>query len=181
MGKTIERIDSELRAWLAVQRMFFVATAPLAGDGHVNCSPKGGDSFRVVGEHEVLYQDLTGSGCETAAHVRENGRIVIMFCAFEGPPRILRMHGRGEIVLEGHPRYEEFSKLFSPHLGRRAFVRVHVDRIANSCGYGVPRMEFVEHRSALDDWAERKGKEDVDAYRRENNRLSLDDLPAFDD
>src|SRR5262245_21635577 len=112
MGKQLEVIDGKLAAWIAKQTLFFVATAPLSATGHVNLSPKGGDAFRVLGPKEVAYQDLTGSGAETAAHLRENGRIVIMFCAFEGPPRILRLHGRGTIVLPGDSRFATLCKLF---------------------------------------------------------------------
>src|SRR5687767_16034250 len=124
MSKQLEHIDSDLAAWISQQKIFFVGTAPLSAEAHINISPKGGDSFRVTGPMEVVYQDYTGSGAETAAHVRENGRIVIMFCGFEGPPQIVRLHGEGRIVSLGDAKFREFETLFPPHQGTRAFVHV---------------------------------------------------------
>src|ERR1700678_3416795 len=151
MGKTYDVIDPGLAEWLEAQPVFFVATAPLSDDGLVNCSPKGNrQEFVVVGARTVAYLDLTGSGVETIAHLRENGRIVVMFCAFTGPPRIVRFHGTGEGVALGGPR-------FNPGAGARAVVVVSVERISDSCGYGVPIMEFQRHRDNLDHWADTKG------------------------
>src|ERR1700755_2769721 len=135
--KLRECIDEELAAWLLEQHIFFVATAPLDAEGHVNCSPKGGDCFRILGEHAVAYADYTGSGAETAAHLRENGRIVVMFCAFDGPPKIVRLHGYGTGIAADHPRFAEFAKLFPAHPGTRAFIHVAVRRVSDSCGYSV--------------------------------------------
>src|SRR3990172_5766352 len=124
MSNATERIDERLAAWLKQQRVFFVATAPLAQNGHVNCSPKGGDAFRILDPLTVAYQDLTGSGAETIAHLRENGRIVIMFCAFDGPPRIVRLHGRGEALTPSHPDFAALAARFPRHIGTRALIRI---------------------------------------------------------
>ena len=180
MGKIYDRIDDRLAAFITAQPVFFVATAPLAGDGHVNCSPKGNrDSLAILGPHEVAYQDLTGSGIETVAHLRENGRIVIMVCSFDGPPRIVRLHGRGEVLVTGQAGYEDLSRRFPQHLSTRAIIRVTVERVADSCGYGVPLMPLARHRDNLDHWSERKGAEGLVAYRSEVNAASIDDLPGL--
>ena len=179
MGKHYDRLTSELCAWLAEQRLFFVATAPLDSAGHVNCSPKGGDTFRVLGDREVAYLDLTGSGIETVSHLQENGRIVLMFCAFDGAPKIIRLHGRGEVLYPTHPEFAAVGSAFPPRPGTRAIIRVTVDRIADSCGFGVPRMDFVEARDTLARWAEKQGDAGLDTYRREKNQLSIDGLPGY--
>ena len=169
MGKLFDRIDDALAGWISEQPLFFVATAPSEG-GHVNVSPKGPiESFRVVDEQTVEYEDHVGSGAETVAHIRENGRVCVMFCAFAGPPRILRLHGAGEVVPE------------DPGRGVRGVIRVHVERISDSCGFGVPLMEFVATRPQRDLWLERKGVEGTRAYVRERNAASIDGLPAFSD
>ncbi len=190
MGRR-EAIDDELRAWIEAQPVFFVATAPLAAGGHVNLSPKGLDTFRVLGPREVAYLDLTGSGNETAAHLAENGRITLMFCAFEGPPRILRLYGRGRVVRRSDPAWTGLRGRFgagpvtagarSLHpAAERQIVHVAVDRIAVSCGFGVPLLRLVGPREALAEWAERKGPEGLREYRARRNRTSLDGLPAPD-
>jgi hypothetical protein len=159
--------------------VFFVATAPGALEGYVNVSPKGGDSFRVLGPLEVVYQDFTGSGAETAAHARENGRIVVMFCAFEGPPKIVRIHGRASLITVEDPRYAEFLTLFPANPGTRAFVHIQVDRVSDSCGYSVPLYQFQSQRETLDRWASAKTPEALKAYRADKNRQSIDGLPAL--
>jgi hypothetical protein len=179
MGKCYDVLSPDLRAWLARQKVFFVATAPLTADGHVNCSPKGIDSFRVIDDREVAYLDLTGSGIETVSHVQENGRIVIMFCAFEGPPKIVRLHGRGEVIYPDHPHYRDLSQKFAPHEGARTIIRVSVSRISDSCGFGVPQLAFVNHRDALDRWTEKKGPEGLAAYRKTKNQTSIDGIPGY--
>jgi hypothetical protein len=179
MSKRHETITSDILAWIREQRMFFVATAPSASDGHINVSPKGGDSFRVLGPLEVVYQDFTGSGAETAAHARENGRIVIMFCAFQGPPKIVRIHGYATLVTAEDPRYAEFAELFSVNPGTRAFVHIRVDRVSDSCGYSVPLYQYQGQRETLDRWALAKTPEGLKAYRAEKNRESIDGLPAL--
>ena len=180
MGKVYEHITPELAAWIAQQRMFFVATAPLSDEGLVNCSPKGGDSFRVLSEHQVAYQDFTGSGIETIAHLRENGRIVVMFCAFEGAPKIVRLHGTGEAVGLEHPEFATLAALFPPTPGTRAFIRITLTRISDSCGFAVPVYDFREPREVLTKWAGNKGEEGLRAYREQANALSLDGLPGLD-
>lgn len=169
MGKEFAEIDEKLAAWIGLQRLFFVSTAPSDG-GHVNVSPKGPiGSLRIVDALTVEYDDHVGSGAETAAHLRENGRICVMFCAFEGPPRIVRLHGRGEVLEASDPAVG----------GVRGVVRVHVERIADSCGYGVPLMEFVGERPQRELWLERKGAAGVRAYVADKNAASLDGLPAY--
>jgi Pyridoxamine 5'-phosphate oxidase len=169
MGKIYAHIDVKLAAWIRRQRLFFVATAPTES-GHVNVSPKGPiESLRIVDDHTVEYDDYVGSGAETAAHLRENGRICVMLCAFDGPPRIVRLHGRGEVVPAPDPGE-----------GTRAAIRVHVDRISDSCGYGVPLMEYTGERPQRAAWLDRKGGDGVRAYVAEKNSVSIDGLPAFD-
>lgn len=169
MGKVLEEIDAKLGAWIARQRLFFVATAPRHG-GHVNLSPKGPiESLRVLDGCTVEYDDHVGSGAETAAHLRDDGRICLMLCDFEGPPRIVRLHGRGEVVTAGDPAVD----------GVRGVIRIHVERIADSCGFGVPLMEFVGERPQRDLWLERKGADGVRDYVEERNGASLDGLPAY--
>ncbi len=190
MASTFAEIDERLEEWIAAQSMFFVATAPLGADGHVNVSPKGPiETLRVLDPHTVAYLDFVGSGAETVAHIRENGRIVIMLCAFQGPPRILRLHGRGEVVLPGEERFEQLMERAgfeqpSVPASRRAIVLVHVGRIGDSCGYGVPLMSYEGERPHMNAWAEKKvrvgGPEALQAYQREKNTLSLDGLPAIE-
>ena len=179
MSKQRENIDAELSAWISRQRVFFVATAPLSAAGHVNLSPKGGEAFRVLGPMEGAYHDYTGSGAETVAHLRENGRIAIMFCAFEGAPKILRLHGRGVVITSGDGRFAEMASQFSANPGTRSFVHVTVTRVSTSCGFGVPLFDFVGHRDALDSWASGKGADELAAYRALKNQKSIDGLPAF--
>jgi hypothetical protein len=168
MGKLYDAIDAKLASWIRRQRLFFVATAPSEG-GHVNLSPKGPiGSLRIVDEHTIEYLDHVGSGAETAAHLRDDGRICVMLCAFEGPPRIVRLHGRGEVLPAADPGD-----------GVRGVVRVHIERIADSCGYGVPLMEYVGERPQRALWLDRKGVDGVRDYVRERNAESIDGLPAF--
>ena len=178
MGKTVDEVTPELAAFIEQQHVFFVATAPLAGDGHVNLSPKGLDTFRLLSPTRVAYLDLTGSGNETAAHVAENERITIMFCSFSGPPMILRLYGRGRVVLPGTPEWSELAPRFPEFASTRQIVVSDVDRIQTSCGFGVPAMELVADRDQLVRWAEKKGVEGLAAYRREKNATSIDGLPA---
>ena len=179
MGSEYEEITPKLATWIAQQRMFFVATAPVAGDGCINCSPKGLDSFRILGPRAVTYLDLTGSGIETVAHLRENGRIVLMFCAFAGPPKIVRLHGRGTILLPTEPAFDDLRSRFPDLTGVRSLIRVDVTRISDSCGYGVPLFEFVENRDQLPRWVAAKGEAGLDAYRQTKNAASIDGLPGL--
>jgi hypothetical protein len=180
MGKTFEAIDAKLRAFIDKQKMFFVATAPLTEDGHINLSPKGlAGTFAILDERTIAYLDLTGSGVETIAHLRENGRVCVMFCAFEGPPRIVRVHGTGDVV---EPNDEEFASLrahFGEYAGVRSIIRVRASRTSDSCGYGVPLYDHKGERDQLQRWADRKGEDGVAQYRRDNNAESLDGLPSL--
>jgi Pyridoxamine 5'-phosphate oxidase len=188
MASTYEVIDDRLAAWIARQPMFFVGSAPLSGDGHVNLSPKGPiGTLRVLGPRRVAYLDLVGSGAETIAHLRENGRIVVMLCAFEGPPRIVRLHGRGRAVMPGEERFAAllaectFDESTIPQ-ARRAIVEVDVARIASSCGYGVPLMAYEGERPHMD-LSKRKrlrtgGPTALADYVAEHNASSIDGLPA---
>jgi Pyridoxamine 5'-phosphate oxidase len=180
MGRTYPEIDARLAEFLTSQPVFFVGSAPAGRDGHVNCSPKGGEgAFQVLGPHQVAYQDFTGSGAETLAHLRENGRIVVMFCAFSGPPRIVRLHGRGRAVTSGVDEFDRLADKFPSFPSRRAFIVVDVERVSSSCGYGVPLMTFEGHRDNMLKWADSKGPDGLVKYREENNAVSLDGLPAL--
>jgi hypothetical protein len=179
MGKVHDTIDERLAGWIRAQHVFFVATAPLAGDGHVNLSPKGQPGLAVLGPKQVAYLDLVGSGAETIAHLRENGRIVVMLCTFEGKPLILRLHGTGRAVEPGDPAFDALAAHFPKHAGTRAVIVVDIERIADSCGYGVPVMPYEAERTQLDAWVERKGQGGLRTYQEENNRTSLDGLPAL--
>jgi hypothetical protein len=178
MGKVYATIDEKLKAWLAAQKIFFVSTAPLSPSGHINCSPKDGASFRVLDEQTVAYLDLTGSGVETISHLKENGRIVLMFCAMEGAPKIVRLHGQGEPIEPGHPDFESIRAMYEDVTGLRAFIQIRVTRISDSCGFGVPRYEFRGDRSQLKEWAEHKGEPGLALYRQQKNSRSIDGLPG---
>jgi len=179
MSQQHESVSPDLADWIARQHVFFVATAPLAASGHVNVSPKGGEAFRLLGPLEAAYQDYTGSGAETVAHVRENGRIVIMFCAFEGGPKIVRLHGQGSVVLPGEARFGELAAHFPANPGARAIIHIRIERVSDSCGMSVPFYEFRGHRDLLDRWAEKQGPEKLADYRARKNERSIDGLPAF--
>jgi hypothetical protein len=189
VAKVFDGIDEHLRGWIEHQSLYFVGTAPLAEDGHVNVSPKGPMStFAVLDEHTVAYLDLTGSGAETVAHLRENGRIVVMFCAFDGPPRIVRLHGTGEVILAGDERFEDlFAEcgFENPSVdeARRAIIRVDVNRVGDSCGYGVPLMSYEGEREHMRLSAEKKlrtvGPDAYEKYWPEKNSESIDGLPAL--
>ena len=180
MADELDSIDAALARWIEAQPVFFVATAPESVDGLVNCSPKGGDSLRVLGPHSLAYLDLVGSGVETIAHVKENRRIVVMLCAFDGPPRIVRVHGRGTVVTPEDAQFGALLARFPKPPGIRSVIRVDAFRISQSCGYGVPLMDFREHRSAMTLWAEKKGVDGLLEYQRTRNAQSLDALPGVD-
>ena len=182
MGRTYDGIDERLAAFLLRQPLFFVGTAPLAADGHVNVSPKGlNGTFAVVGERRVAYLDLTGSGIETVAHLRENGRIVLLFHALAGAPRIVRLHGRGTAHVVGTDGFAELRPLFPDLPGVRAIVDVAVTRISDSCGYGVPELRLVGERTRLTyGLAAREAQDTLVPYQRDKNTRSLDGLPGLD-
>ena len=179
MGKVFDGIDDTLAAWIDKQPMWFVGTAPLAGDGRVNVSPRGHDSFSVLGPHRVGWVDYTGSGVETIAHLRENGRICIMFCSFDHRPRVVRLHGRGHVHLPGAAEYDEVVARHPDHPSTRAVVVVDVDRVSDSCGYGVPVMEVVGERDLLRLGAERRGPVGLMEYRAKHNAESIDGLAGL--
>lgn len=181
MGKVFEHIDDRLRDWLLVQPMFVVATAPSQG-GHINASPKGmAGTFVVLGPTTVGYLDYTGSGAETIAHLRDNGRITLMFNAFSGPPRVVRLQGRGRVVLLDSPEFAELRPAFSKQreTGQRAIVVAELDRVADSCGYSVPLMDFVADRDILDRGQERRDADFFGTYWATKNATSIDGLPAL--
>jgi hypothetical protein len=177
MAKVLPRITDGLRAFIERQHLFFVATAPLSG-GHVNVSPKGLHTFRILGPTSVGYLDLTGSGIETAAHIRDNGRVTFMFCAVEGPPLILRLYGTGRVVLPSDPDWTALAPQFPVLAGTRSIVLAELDRVQTSCGEAVPLFSYVGDRDDLTKWADKKGADGLEAYRRENNVASIDGLPT---
>jgi hypothetical protein len=180
MSRQLPHIDADLAGWIVRQHVFFVATAPLSESGHINVSPKGGDALRILGPREVAYQDYTGSGVETAAHLRENGRIVIMLCDLDGSPKTVRLHGRGEVIVPSDRQFGDLAELFPANPGRRAIVKVAISRVSASCGLSVPMFDFRGDRDALDRFAISKGPEALRAYRTATNATSIDGLPAFD-
>jgi hypothetical protein len=178
MGSAAESISPELQAFIAAQHVFFVATAPLEVSGHVNLSPKGMNTFRVLSPRLVAYLDLTGSGNETAAHLVQNGRITFMFCAFEGNPKILRLHGRGRVVAPDAPQWAELSPNYPTLPGMRQIIIAEISRVQTSCGFGVPLLTFAGDRDALAQWALAKGEDGLVRYREQKNRVSIDGLPT---
>lgn len=179
-------LDLALQQWIAQQACFFIASAPLAQDGHINLSPRGINQLQVLEPRRVGFLDLTGSGNETAAHILENGRVTMMFCAFSGAPQILRLFGQGEVVLPGSDAWEQLRPRFGdPLAGERQLILLNIDRIQTSCGFGVPLMEYQGQRDTLLNWAEKKGADGIRDYQAEKNAISIDGLPSlftrFDD
>ncbi len=178
MAIVYARINDKLRDFIKAQHMFFVGTAPLSGEGHVNLSPKGLDCLRILSPLRVAYLDLVGSGNETSAHLMENGRITFMFCAFEGDPKILRLYGRGHVVLPGEPEWEELVGLFPPYEGKRQLIVADITRVQTSCGFGVPLYRFEGDREHLPNWLEGKGPTRLETYKQKYNLRSIDGLPS---
>lgn len=179
MAKVHPEIDKNLSDWLEAQPIYFNATAPLSADGHINLSPRGLDTFRVLGPREVAYLDLTGSGNETAAHIAENGRVTLMFCSFEGAPKIIRLYGQGHVVMPEDHEWQTLRSLFPGAIkGERQIVRIDVRRIQSSCGFGVPLMAFQGHRDDLPNWIDKKGQDGIRQYQLDKNNKSIDGLPA---
>jgi len=179
VGKIYDEITDHLRHFVEAQHMFFVATAPLSAQGHINCSPKGLDSLRILGPKTLAYLDYAGSGVETIAQVRENGRIVVMFCAFEGPPNIVRFYGQGTVRQAGSPEFASLASAFPAGGAVRSIIEIDVQRITDSCGFGVPLMEYSADRTQLHAWAERKGPDGIADYVRDKNSVSIDGLPGI--
>jgi hypothetical protein len=178
MAERFASIKPDLAEWWAAQRMFFVATAPSDG-GHVNLSPKGYDTLRVLSPTRLAYLDLTGSGIETISHLRDNGRITVMACAFSGAPRISRIYGTGTVHELGSAGFAELMTNFPDLPGKRAIIDVAVNRVTTSCGYAVPMMDLVSDRDRLLDWALAKGDDGLEEYRASKNARSIDDLPGL--
>lgn len=178
MAKFFESISDNHKAFIAKQRMFFTASAPLQADGHINLSPKGMDSFRILSADKVAYMDINGSGNETSAHILENGRITVMFCAFDGPPNILKLYGKGYTVLPGDTEWAQLSALFDLPLPARQVIVIDVHKVITSCGYGVPFMDYKGERDQAIKWCENKGEEGLKKYQEDNNMKSLDGLPT---
>jgi hypothetical protein len=179
MGKPFTELAEKHVDWIGQQRMFFIATAPTAEDGLLNLSPKGLDSFAIIDSTTVAYLDLVGSGVETIAHVKQNGRLIIMFCAFDGPPNIMRLWGRGEIIERADARWGELRARFPEMPGDRSIIVLHITRVQDSCGFGVPRYSHESDRTTLTDWAAKRGQEGVDEYIAKNNKKSIDGLPGL--
>jgi len=177
MAKFSRELTSSHRAFIAAQKIFFVATAP--GSGRVNLSPKGMDTFRVLGTARVGYLDVTGSGNETAAHLRENGRVTVMFCAFADSPLILRLYAHGRAVRPHDDEWTQLRPIFGPALaGERQLIVAKIETVQTSCGFGVPLFDYRSERPDLVDWADKKGVAGLAAYRAEKNQRSIDDLPT---
>ncbi len=180
MGNNYSTIDDSIRKFIEAQPLFFVGSAPLDPDGHINVSPKGLDTLRILGPMAIAYLDLTGSGIETVSHLKENGRVVLMFCAFQGPPKILRLYGRGRVIEPQQMEFADLTAQFPEYDGTRSIVLVEVSRISDSCGYGVPLLEYKGERSQLSAWAHKLGPEGLKTYRQEKNRQSIDRIPGLD-
>jgi hypothetical protein len=179
MGDRFPSLTEKHRTFIGRQRIFFAASA--APGARVNISPRGADAFAIIDDHTVAYLDRTGSGNETSAHLKADGRLTIMFCAFDGPPNILRLYGRGEVLRRGAPTYEKLVESAFAGLeptGARQIVRLDIDLVQTSCGYGTPLFDYRGERPSLDNWSDSKGEEGLEAYRRENNLVSIDGMPT---
>lgn len=178
MGKFHDSILDHHRKFIELQHLFFVSTSPLDANGHINLSPKGLDSFRVLSSTKVAYMDIIGSGNETSAHILENGRITFMFCAFGGPPNILRLYGKGYTVLPGDAEWPELSSHFTLLPSTRQLIAADIFKVQTSCGFGVPYYQYTGERDHAHQWAEKQGTEGLELYKKEKNLVSLDGLPT---
>ena len=178
MGKEHEYITEDHKAFIESQRMFFVCTAPLSAESHINLSPKGFDCFRILSPTHVGYLDIVGSGNETSAHLLENGRITFMFCAFDGPPKILRLYGKGKTVLPGDTEWDELAEQFTILPATRQIIVADIFMVKSSCGFGVPLYDYTGERDHAFKWAEKKGEDGLEEYKKEKNMVSMDGLPA---
>jgi len=178
MGKFSDSILPAHFKFIKHQKMFFVATAPLTADGHINLSPKGLDSFKVLTPNKIAYLDVTGSGNETSAHILENGRITIMFCAFDGAPNILRLYGTGYAVLPTQPEWDVLYSHFKPQMAIRQIIVADIHKVQTSCGYSVPLYQYTGERDHATKWATKLGDEGVEKYKAEKNIVSMDGLPT---
>lgn len=180
MGKVFDQITTEIQEWIKKQRMFFVSTAPLSKDGHINSSPKGLDSFLILDQNSVAYLDLTGSGAETIAHLKENGRIVVMFCEFEGAPNIVRLYGKGIVHQIGSESFESWKNQFPESPSARSVIEIKVSRVSSSCGFGVPKYEYQEQRETLNKWGTKRNSSELREYHKQKNAKSIDGLNAME-
>jgi len=178
MGKFFNYMLDQHKAFIEKQKMFFVASAPLSAEGHVNLSPKGMDCFRVLSSGRVAYMDIIGSGNETSAHILENGRITFMFCAYDGPPLILRLYGKGYTVIPGDAEWEELAQNFNLVMSTRQIIVADIDMVQTSCGYSVPYYNYEGERDTMPKWAANKGPEGLETYKAEKNMVSIDGLPT---
>jgi len=178
MGKFHEKISDEHKAFIEKQHIFFVATAPLSSEGHVNLSPKGLDCFKVLSSNRVAYMDLISSGNETSAHTMENGRITFMFCSFEKVPNILRLYGKGQTVLPGDAEWNELADQLTIYPSTRQIIIAEITKVQTSCGFGVPLFQYTGERDIHFEWADKKGSEGLKQYIEKNNLVSLDGLPT---
>lgn len=178
MANQYPHILPEHEEFIKNQHVFFVGSAPTYSDGHVNVSPKGYNSLRILSSTEVAYLDLTGSGNETSAHVEENGRITFMFCAFSGNPLILRLFGTGQAILPGTREWNQLIQHFDMMPGARQIIYAKIHLVQTSCGYGVPLMEYTKERDTLHRWAEKKGEDGLKEYRKDKNSVTIDGLPT---
>ena len=179
MGSSFAALSDQHRAFIEAQPLFFVASAPSGSGGNVNLSPKGYDTLSVLSPTEVAYLDLTGSGAETIAHLRDNGRITILFCSFGPKPLLLRVYGHAEVALPSDEAFAELVGHFPEHRGARSIIRIAVDRVTTSCGYSVPHMSLEGERPTLHDWVDKRSDEELADYRAKNNAVSVDGLPAL--
>lgn len=178
MGKEHSQISEDHREFIEDQKMFFVCTSPLSAEGHINLSPKGFDCFRVLSPTSVGYLDIVGSGNETSAHLLENGRITFMFCAFDGPPKILRLYGKGKTILPGDAEWNEFAEHFAILPAARQIIVAEIFMVKTSCGFGVPLYDYTGERDHAFKWAEKKGEDGLKEYKKEKNMVSMDGLAA---
>ena len=178
MGKFHTTITDHHKEFIESQHLFFVSTAPLDGNGHINLSPKGLDCFRILSDNTVAYMDIVGSGNETSAHILENGRITFMFCAFGGPPNILRLYGKGYTILPGDPQWAGLSSHFTLLPSTRQIIVADIFKVQTSCGFGVPYYQYTGERDHAHKWADKKGPEGLEEYKKEKNLVSLDGLPT---
>lgn len=178
MGKQFPVMMPEHEEFIRRQHLFFVGSAPLSDEGNVNISPKGYDSFRIISDKRVAYLDMTGSGNETSAHIHENGRVTVMFCAFEGPPNILRLYGTGAVVLPDSSEWESLYPLFTPLPGARQIIVIDIHKVQTSCGYAIPFMAYEKERDTLQRWSVQQGEDGLKQYVQEKNSASIDGLPT---
>lgn len=176
MGKQFEEMLPQHEAFIRQQHIFFVGSAPLSEEGHVNLSPKGHDSLRILSANRVAYLDMTGSGNETSAHIDENGRVTVMFCSFDGAPNILRLYGTGTVVLPGTPEWTALYPLFTPLPGARQIIDINVHKVQSSCGYSIPFMSYTGERDTLQRWSVQQGEEGLKKYWQEKNAKSIDGM-----